>query len=384
MRPTLPVSLPPARTGTTSPVSRPIRRLKNRNGVSPLPAARPALARPANANVPAPSRKKSRFSGKNRLKRVRFTCCSSTSTCAKSVFTVRSAVRFWVSPYLMSPPTRPSASLGDRRPHGRVGGDAPEDVGLQLDDAGALGRLQPGERPGRGHLEDAAKGGQCAGDVGQVRPLVLPAHHAAQVHAPRLIAARVVAQRLERDGHLDGPAALEVCGLHAPDGVPVGVGWPLVGHLAVGEPADGIGVEEVAVPPIVEGVEQHEERVVLPELAGVATHFVGDSPFGVRLVGSGPTRRCSGRRRRSRPRSSQWPARFEGLLLDESTDERRHRIGRLVEQTVDGQGRRDAHRSHRGRAARRSASGLCRWRHRLRVGLCLNRSGATQAREGHQ
>ena len=81
--------------------------------MSPLPAARPALARPAKANVPAPSRKKSRFSGKNRLKRVRFTCCSSTSTWAKSVLTVRSAVKFWVRPYLKSPPTRPSKSRSD-------------------------------------------------------------------------------------------------------------------------------------------------------------------------------------------------------------------------------------------------------------------------------
>jgi len=39
----------------------------------------------AKSKIPRPSRKKSRFSGKNRLNRVRFTCCSSISTCAKSV-----------------------------------------------------------------------------------------------------------------------------------------------------------------------------------------------------------------------------------------------------------------------------------------------------------
>ena len=38
------------------------------------------------------------------LKRVRFTCCSSTSTCAKSVLTVRSAVKPVVIPYLRSKP----------------------------------------------------------------------------------------------------------------------------------------------------------------------------------------------------------------------------------------------------------------------------------------
>ena len=47
--------------------------------------------------------------GKNRLKRVRFTCCSSTSTCAKSVLIVRSAVRFCVTPYFTSTPTRARA-----------------------------------------------------------------------------------------------------------------------------------------------------------------------------------------------------------------------------------------------------------------------------------
>jgi hypothetical protein len=38
--------------------------------------------------MPRLSRKNSRFSGKERLKRVRFTCCSSTSTWAKSVLNV--------------------------------------------------------------------------------------------------------------------------------------------------------------------------------------------------------------------------------------------------------------------------------------------------------
>ena len=46
--------------------------------------------------MPAFSRKKSRFSGKNSGKRVRLICRSSTSVCAKSVFTVRLAVRLGV------------------------------------------------------------------------------------------------------------------------------------------------------------------------------------------------------------------------------------------------------------------------------------------------
>ena len=72
---------------------------------------RPPLAPPPPPVLPAPnwntpefSRKKSRFSGKNRLKRVRFTCCSSASTCEKSVFTVKSHVSPDVTPYFTSKP----------------------------------------------------------------------------------------------------------------------------------------------------------------------------------------------------------------------------------------------------------------------------------------
>src|SRR4029079_3294529 len=64
-----------------------------------------------------PSRKKSRFSGKNRLKRVRFTCCSSISTWAKSVLTVRSSVMLLVRPYFASMPMSLSILFD-------VGGDA--------------------------------------------------------------------------------------------------------------------------------------------------------------------------------------------------------------------------------------------------------------------
>ena len=54
---------------------RPMRREKNRSICCGLP----------NWNVDAFSRKNGRFSGKNRSKRVRLTCSSSASTCAKSV-----------------------------------------------------------------------------------------------------------------------------------------------------------------------------------------------------------------------------------------------------------------------------------------------------------
>ena len=87
--PALPVSLPPPRIGSFNP----IRRLKKTWGVSlppngpPVPSrdARniPPVVRPAalpKSKIPRPSRKNSRFSGKKRLKRDRFTCASSAST----------------------------------------------------------------------------------------------------------------------------------------------------------------------------------------------------------------------------------------------------------------------------------------------------------------
>jgi hypothetical protein len=58
-----------------------------------------------------PSRKKSRFSGKEISKRVRFTCCSSASTWAKSVLTVKSANRLSLTPSFTSSPASACVSL---------------------------------------------------------------------------------------------------------------------------------------------------------------------------------------------------------------------------------------------------------------------------------
>ena len=167
-----------------------MRRLKNRYGVSPTPALRPELWRPANAKVPCPSRKKSRFSGKNRLKRVRFTCCSSTSTCAKSVRTVKSAVRFGVMPYFASPPRCAGEVVDDRRRAVLSVGHARNGVRLQLDVAALPAAPAGRQRAGGRHLEDAAEGGERARNLREVRPLVLPAHDAPQVDAPGLVASR--------------------------------------------------------------------------------------------------------------------------------------------------------------------------------------------------
>jgi hypothetical protein len=84
--------------GTGLPrVSMPMRRVKKRSTACGVPAE----------NTPAFSRKKGRFSGKKSGNRVRLVRCSSTSTCAKSVFQVRSSVRLGVTPYLRSAPNSP-------------------------------------------------------------------------------------------------------------------------------------------------------------------------------------------------------------------------------------------------------------------------------------
>ncbi len=102
--PTLPLSRPPPRMsiGCDVPAApeRPMRREKNRSTACGCP----------NWKVVAFSRKNGRFSGKNRSKRVRLTCSSSASTCAKSVFTVTSIVRLGVTPHFRSTPTSASRS----------------------------------------------------------------------------------------------------------------------------------------------------------------------------------------------------------------------------------------------------------------------------------
>jgi hypothetical protein len=89
--------------GTSCPPESPIRRLKKSSAERLAPTEK----------VPAFSRKKARFSGKKSEKRVRLTCWSSTSACAKSVLTVRSSVRLWLRPIFASPPTfAPNSASG--------------------------------------------------------------------------------------------------------------------------------------------------------------------------------------------------------------------------------------------------------------------------------
>ena len=106
--PARPVRRAPTSMGTSSPRSRPMRLEKKAfisGGCMPPGAGGP------NSKMPAFSRKNSRFSGKKREKRVRLTCCWSTSTWAKSVLYVRSSVNDLVSPHFRSIPPSMSSSV---------------------------------------------------------------------------------------------------------------------------------------------------------------------------------------------------------------------------------------------------------------------------------
>ena len=95
----------------------------------------------------------------------------------------------------------------------RIGREARQRVWLQFEHPGAGWHLQAHQRRRRRHLQDAAKRGQRARHLCEVGPLVLPADDAAQVDAPGLLASGLIAERLERDGHLDRPSAVELAGL---------------------------------------------------------------------------------------------------------------------------------------------------------------------------
>ena len=95
VRPWRPDRRAPARIGTGWPAGdKPIRRVNATSTSRGMP----------NSKACCPSRKNWRFSGKNSEKRVMLTCWTSTSSCAKSVFTEKSAVSPDVTPHLMSTP----------------------------------------------------------------------------------------------------------------------------------------------------------------------------------------------------------------------------------------------------------------------------------------
>ena len=131
--------------------------------------------------------------------------------------------------------------------------------------------------------------------------LVLPPDVAGQVEPP-LAAAAGVAERLEGNPELGGPAGRVHRRRHVPGPVPVevrraglaagsgaGAGgaaespFPFLGDLAVVLDPRRRRAEDEGVLPVVVGVEHDEERVLLGEI-GVAPDLAPDDPGGVGVV----------------------------------------------------------------------------------------------------
>ena len=172
-------------------------------------------ARAPEREHPLFSRKNSRFSGKYRLKRVRFTCCSSASTWAKSVLTVKSATRLSVSPYFTSMPAVPSRSFENGLAPPRSVVRSAMAYGLSSKRRLSSGASIPTIAAASDRLRNGALTARGRNRI-QERSLVLRLHVAHQVEAPDLIPAGPVAQRLEREGRLDRPAAVEAPGAQLP------------------------------------------------------------------------------------------------------------------------------------------------------------------------
>ena len=156
-------------------------------------------------------------------------------------------------------------------------GAVADDVGLDLDGPGTRRRFEAHEgarRADLGHRPRPHGGGK----LGQIGILVLPAHDAAEVDPPDLGTAARVAQGLEGDRHLHGPAVFEPGRPRVPDRGPVAVHVPLIHDEAVEEAADRVQVEEEGVPPVVEGVQDEAEVLVVVDAEVIAPHFGGEHP----------------------------------------------------------------------------------------------------------
>ena len=203
--PARPESRAPAMIGISSPFSPiPMRRLKNTSASPELPTAK----------SPAFSRKNGRFSGKNRLKRSRFTCCSSTSTWAKSVLTVASSVRLGVTLYLASRPTSPKNFVSRLDAPRCLASPSVYGMSARFRWTGSV---EPGQRARERHPHQVELNRQGRPESG----LVPPPNGPLKVHAPLAAAARLVAQRLERDLELRRPAVFGGHRSHFPGAVPI-------------------------------------------------------------------------------------------------------------------------------------------------------------------
>ena len=169
----------------------------------------------------------------------------------------------------------------------------------------------------------------------QMRPLILPPDGASHLDAPGLALTGHVADRLEGDGHLDGPAALEAARAHRPHRIPVGVRVPLVGLGQVDAAADRVRVEDVAVPAVEEGVEE-ERHVIAAEHGTVALPAAGTDARRIAIAADDSDEQCLAVMNDADLRflGHRFPG--KGFHLDQAAGDRGLLPLRLVEDAVDG------------------------------------------------
>jgi hypothetical protein len=197
------------------------------------------------------------------------------------------------------------------------------------------------------HTADA----ECRRDQRQIGNLVLPLHQPTEVDAPGLRAVAAVAQRLERNLDFERPAALETAGLHEPDAVPARV-LLVVGHHHVAQRAERIGLEQVAVPAIVQRVDDEGEVLVAEDVAVVAPQLVGD--LALRVAVPAARRNVQAASVEENPGVGFFGGRrsLARLLLDEIGDRLDERIDLLVQVAVNLQRRVEPHGADRDMVVR--------------------------------
>ena len=178
-----------------------------------------------------------------------------------------------------------AAGVGDRRGRAVLRPlDAGDDVGGDVEAAPRLGAFQADDGAGLGELVARVPG---VADRLPEAPLLLVGHLALDVEPPELLGLGGEAQGAPGDGDLDRPPLGIAVPLDAPDAVPVEVDLlALVADQAVDLHAAGVGGEDVAAAPVVVGVDEDLQGVVVAHVA-VARQRGGDDLLGLRVVAAG-------------------------------------------------------------------------------------------------
>ena len=230
-----------------------------------------------------------------------------------------------------------------------VGRHVGDGIRLDFQPGSGLRHLDAYEGGGRGEPEHALERERGRNRC-QERPLVGRGDVALEIDAPGLRRTCPVAQRLEGNGHLQGPALLETAGPDVPHSVPVEVGGPLVRNGGVEQRAQRVGDEVEAVAAVVVGVEHHREGLVAEHAVAVALHLVGDD--AVRIGAPAARGDVQGVPIEQHPDLGLVPGRraFVRLLLNEVGHRRHGVVDAFVELPVELQRTIETNRPHGGAA----------------------------------